>query len=138
MTSQYISGIFKIGASEPPRHNTQSYKNEYTQVSKPEVEEGVDHDSTLCVKTPTFPEKFKIFKMHINSINAVTNCLISYILLDSLFELSVGYISDRIVLFSLLTLFLFATTRETVMQNWARYLLIFSSLSSCGLSYPMC
>ena len=41
----------------------------------------------------------------------VTNYLISYMLPNSLTELYVGYISDRTVHFSLLTLFLFATTR---------------------------
>ena len=47
MTSSHISVIYKIGASEPPTYDTWSYKNEYTQVSKPEEEGGFDHDRTL-------------------------------------------------------------------------------------------
>ena len=38
---------YKIGAFEPPKYNTQSYKNEYTQVSKPKEEGGYDHDIAL-------------------------------------------------------------------------------------------
>ena len=43
---------------------------------------------TAFVKFICNLKKFKIFKLQINFINAVTNCLISYMLLNSLFELS--------------------------------------------------
>ena len=43
--------------------------------------------------------------------------------------------SDRTVLFSLLTLFLFATTRETVMQNWAY--LAFELMHKVSCSYRL-
>ena len=42
----------------------------------------ISHEVGLesIVKTPKFFEKLNFFKMHIISINAVTNCLISYLL----------------------------------------------------------
>ena len=70
---------------------------------------------TTC-QNPKISKKFKIFKVHIISINAVTNCLISYLLSKFIYWLCLAVDSS----FQFTDFVLFATIQKRLScKKWA-------------------
>ena len=115
--------------TKPPHRNIGAWHDSNTLQTLP----GINIEVQDC-QTPNFPKKFKFFKLQLNIINAVTNCLISYMLLNSLSALSFDYVClYRTVSFQFTDLFSSCDHKvELSWKNWAYLAFELTQKFSCA------